>query len=340
MKASSSVSSPVLLWFLSALLLFLTTTSYAAAIVVDPPVCSEGNGTSSRALQSTTTQQTTTFTNPYGSMDGSELCDPPCGPLQFCGKNRVCYENSCESYYLYGNTNYTGLTTTTTTASSSISTNGTTTPNIPALRCELLSSYADDTPVSVLYGCADIECASRERNVFKYNQVCAATPQDRVEFICYELTTTDGGGGDAVAQQLDGDLDLYVINTADSSGSMCDTTTTGNSMPLYLYSTRIHRDVDDASSLSITIRGRSVGTVAFNKTLALSTMTTFLRTADPTPAPVTSAPMTSAPVRAPPPTSTTPPPQAPLTSAATVAKHVATGFITGFVAFMGLLMIA
>jgi hypothetical protein len=279
-------------WSTSTVLFLISTIAGcrdAFAIDVDPPVCNAPRD--SRNLQADAVEP----------MNGSDFCDPPCGDLQFCGSNGVCFENTCLSYYLYGNTNFTGVS------------DGT---SIPVLECEDIDSFEKTSPMSVIFGCATIGCSSSsedELNSLPYNRVCMAEPQPLVEFICYEFTMDK--------TKLDNDIALFLVNTKGSVGTHCEQ----GQPPSYLYSVRVNH-IENGTTTTAT--GNGAISDAFNATLALGTIHTVLRTADPVTLAPTTTPAPNTTVTTPAPNNLSAPTPAPEPAAPTLPESTSMAVMT------------
>ena len=234
----------VLFWFLLIL-------QSAQSFDVDPPFC----GFSRRLLDENVTDTGVVF---WGLIDGSDSCNPECEKdIEFCGKDGRCYPQSCENFYQFGNSNFTGI----------IGMMNAT--DIPPLDCEAVSQPISNIPVSTTYGCVGGMCvmslADEQHNLLLFNKVCTAQLDNKRQFVCYELAE-------------DTSFDAYANFTASSKGIECPYE--NRTEPNYIYRTSISRltaEYYGTEGWTVNFGPDDVANSTFDESLAFATFSSRLQ---------------------------------------------------------------
>jgi hypothetical protein len=263
---------------LSGLLLILQSVQ---SFDIVPPFCFSGD--ERRLLDDNFTDDGDLNFTDFGDTDGSDSCNPECEKgVEFCGKDGLCYPQSCSNFYQWGNANFTGII-------------GVNVTDIPPLDCEAVTQSIYNIPVSTSYGCVGINCLTtrveqqnsllfKQQNSLLFNKVCMAQLNDTWKFVCYELAE-------------DTSFDAYTNFTASSEGIDCPyypyDPVENVTEPSHIYQTSISRWT--ANSQYYVIVGPEGLDSTFNESLAFATFSSRLQRIESTNVPTAAPTITKAP---------------------------------------------
>lgn len=176
--------------------------------------------------------------------------DADCGSTQqFCGTNGTCLVYSCNNFYLYGNSSFTG---------NNQAESG------PPLVCSVVTGTIVRPVFASVYGCDDTLTEASRPYALAFTGICTATITADTSFQCYDILNTST-------------FPEFVARTTNSSGYRCPSATQGSPKYSY-YITRVIASYVPGNFSRFALSTGPFDTTEFSSALASTSMYSILLT--------------------------------------------------------------